>query len=110
VLFSPILQKVVDKKGECLYNIRIQKIKTGNKMSVQQMDLPVGRTYAVLFDTAETEFTHYTRYGWVAQVNEWASELEEEGFNVGNELGAVSYRDILDGMSGGEWFVTFIED
>ena len=79
-------------------------------MSVQQMDLPVGRTYAVLFDTAETEFTHFTRYEWVAQVNEWASELEEEGCRYIYKLGTVSYRDILDGMSGGEWFVTFIED
>ena len=80
-------------------------------MSVQQMELPVGRTYAVLFDTADQEFTHFTRYEWVAQVNDWAKELEEYmGFRVGNELGAVSYRDILDGMSGGEWFVTFIED
>ncbi len=79
-------------------------------MSVQQMDLPVGRTYAVLFDIADEEFTHYTRYGWVAQVNEWANDLEESGYNIGSELGAVSYEDILEGMSGGDWFVTFIKD
>ena len=28
-LFSRIPQKVVDKKGKCLYNTRIRKIKTG---------------------------------------------------------------------------------
>jgi hypothetical protein len=79
-------------------------------MSVQEMDLPVGRTYAVLFDIADQEFTHYTRYGWVAQVNEWAKELEESGYNIGNELGATTYEEIIETMGGDEWFVTFIED
>ena len=79
-------------------------------MSVQEMHVPVGRTYAVLFDTADQEFRHFTRYEWVAQVNEWARELEEDGYNIGSELGATSYEDILEGMSGGEWFVTFIKD
>jgi len=74
------------------------------------MELPTGRTYAVLFDIADQEFRHFTRYEWVAQVNEWAKELEEDGFWIGNGIGAFSYEDILEGMSGGEWFVTFIED
>ena len=79
-------------------------------MSVQEMHIPIGRTYAVLFDMADKEFKHFTRYEWVAQVNEWSRELEYEWYEVSNELGATSYQDILDNMSGGEWFVTFIED
>ena len=79
-------------------------------MSVQEMHVPIGRTYAVLFDMADQEFKHFTRYEWVAQVNEWSRELEYEWYEVSNELGATSYQDILDNMSGGEWFVTFIED
>ena len=47
-------------------------------------------------------FMQYRRRVW--------RELEEEGYNIGSELGATSYEDILEGMSGGEWFVTFIKD
>mgnify|MGYP001206113477 CR=1 FL=1 len=66
------------------------------------------RTYAVLFDIADQGFTHYTRFEWASQLNEWASELRTSGYNVSREIN--EYEEVVELMGGDEWFVTFIED
>jgi hypothetical protein len=66
------------------------------------------RTYAVLFDMLEKKFTHYTRFEWECQVNEWTSILKTNGYDGWRDSHAT--KDIVELMSEGEWFVTFIED
>lgn len=66
------------------------------------------RTYAVLFDMLEKKFTHYTRFEWDCQVNEWACELRTNGYDVSREVN--EYEEVLGIIGSEEWFVTFIED
>jgi hypothetical protein len=77
------------------------------------MKMPVGRTYVVLFDIADQQFTHYTRDAWVAQINEWAEELKQSGYVIGKDRGLYRpavWEEIVETMGDNEWFVTFIED
>lgn len=82
-------------------------------MPVLQMKMPVGRTYVVLFDIADQQFTHYTRDAWVAQINEWAEVLKQSGYVIGKDRGLYRpavWEEIVERMGDNEWFVTFIED
>jgi hypothetical protein len=56
----------------------------------------------------EKKFTHYTRFEWDCQVNEWACELRTNGYDVSREVN--EYEEVLGIIGSEEWFVTFIED
>ena len=53
-----------------------------------------------LFDIADQSFTFYTDDEWEKQLNEWADELEADGYDVDR----ADVEDIVSATSGDEYF------
>lgn len=53
-----------------------------------------------LFDIADQSFTFYTDDEWEKQLNEWADELEADGYDVDR----TDVEDIVSATSGDEYF------